>query len=369
MFTGSFPALVTPFKENFDIDFDAYGRLIDRQLEAGTHGIVPCGCTGEAATLTHDEQKQLLKFAVERVAGRVPVIGGTGSNNTREAIDLTRFAKEAGCDGALIITPYYNKPTAPGQIAHYTAIAEAVDIPIMLYNVPGRTACKLEPEVIAELSKVPNIVSVKEACGSVDQVTQIISLCDINVMSGDDSLTLPMIAVGATGVVSVAANVVPAEMAQLCNAANAGGLRQGPRDPFPPGAAVQGAVHRNQPPAREGGPRPDGAHPECAAPAAHPHERRRPGQADAGVEAGGPPVALRKRTYDRFKRAGCVFYANLPVAYSCAHTQKDAKFAYTFLQFPNAPAVNYRYHPSTWTPVQIPLENLYSYETQRFHPH
>jgi 4-hydroxy-tetrahydrodipicolinate synthase len=222
MFTGSFPALVTPFKENFDIDFDAYGRLIDRQLEAGTHGIVPCGCTGEAATLTHDEQKQLLKFAVERVAGRVPVIGGTGSNNTREAIDLTRFAKEAGCDGALIITPYYNKPTAPGQIAHYTAIAEAVDIPIMLYNVPGRTACKLEPEVIAALSKVPNIVSVKEACGSVDQVTQIIGLCDINVMSGDDSLTLPMIAVGATGVVSVAANVVPAEMAQLCNAANAG---------------------------------------------------------------------------------------------------------------------------------------------------
>lgn len=222
MFTGSFPALVTPFKDNFDIDFDAYGRLIDRQLEAGTHGIVPCGCTGEAATLTHDEQKQLLKFAVERVAGRVPVIGGTGSNNTREAIDLTRFAKEAGCDGALIITPYYNKPTAPGQIAHYTAIAQAVDIPIMLYNVPGRTACKLEPEVIAELSKVPNIVSVKEACGSVDQVTQIIGLCDINVMSGDDSLTLPMIAVGATGVVSVAANVVPAEMAQLCNAANSG---------------------------------------------------------------------------------------------------------------------------------------------------
>lgn len=222
MFTGSFPALVTPFKANYDIDFDAYGRLIDRQLEAGTNGIVPCGCTGEAATLTHDEQKQLLKFAVERVAGRVPVIGGTGSNNTREAIDLTRFAKEAGCDGALIITPYYNKPTAPGQIAHYTAIAEAVDIPIMLYNVPGRTACKLEPEVIAALSKVPNIVSVKEACGSVDQVTQIMSLCDINVMSGDDSLTLPMIAVGATGVVSVAANVVPAEMAQLCAAANAG---------------------------------------------------------------------------------------------------------------------------------------------------
>jgi 4-hydroxy-tetrahydrodipicolinate synthase len=222
MFSGSFPALVTPFKEDFEIDFEAYGRLIDRQLEAGTHGIVPCGCTGEAATLTHDEQKRLLKFAVERVAGRVPVIGGTGSNNTREAVELTAFAKEAGCDGVLVITPYYNKPTAPGQIAHYRAIAEAVDIPIMLYNVPGRTATKLEPETIAELAKIPNIVSVKEACGSVDQVSQIRLLCDINVMSGDDSLTLPMISVGATGVVSVAANVVPAEMAQLCDAANAG---------------------------------------------------------------------------------------------------------------------------------------------------
>ncbi|MBI1320714.1 MAG: 4-hydroxy-tetrahydrodipicolinate synthase [Candidatus Hydrogenedens sp.] len=223
MYSGSFPALVTPFKANSDIDFDAYGRLIDWQIEQGTNGIVPCGCSGEAATLSHDEQKQLIRFAIERVAGRVPVVAGTGSNNTKEAVGLTAFAKEAGADGALLITPYYNKPTAAGQIAHYTAVANAASgLPIMLYNVPGRTATKLEPETIAELNKVENIVSVKEACGSVDQVSAIISLCDINVMSGDDSLTLPMMAVGAKGVVSVAANVVPAQMAALTAKANAG---------------------------------------------------------------------------------------------------------------------------------------------------
>jgi len=223
MYSGSFPALVTPFKANFDIDFEAYGRLIDWQIEQGTNGIVPCGCSGEAATLSHDEQKQLIRFAIERVAGRVPVVAGTGSNNTREAVGLTAFAKEAGADGALLITPYYNKPTAAGQIAHYTAVAESAGgLPIMLYNVPGRTATKLEPETIAELNKVANIVSVKEACGSVDQVSAIIGLCDINVMSGDDSLTLPMMAVGAKGVVSVAANVVPAQIAALTAKANAG---------------------------------------------------------------------------------------------------------------------------------------------------
>jgi len=222
MFQGSFPALVTPFKDNFDIDFDAYGRLIDFHLENGTDGIVPCGCTGEAATLSHDEQKALIRFAVERVAGRVPVVAGTGSNNTKEAIGLTKFAKEVGCDGALLITPYYNKPTPAGQIAHYTIVAEEAQIPIMLYNVPGRTGTKIDPETIAALSKVPYIVSVKEACGSIDQVSQILHLCDINVMSGDDSLTVPMMAVGAKGVVSVAANVAPRLVSDLCKAANAG---------------------------------------------------------------------------------------------------------------------------------------------------
>ncbi len=222
MFRGSIVALVTPFKPNFEIDFDAYGRLIDFQIENGTNGIVPCGCTGEAATLSHEEQKKCIRFAVERIAGRVAVIAGAGSNNTREAVDLTKYAKEVNADAALLIMPYYNKPTAAGQIAHYTTIANAVDIPIMLYNVPSRTGMNMDPKTVAELNKLPNIVSIKEAAGSVDQVSQIKSLCDIIVMSGDDSLTLPMMAVGGTGVVSVAANVVPGEVAALCAKANAG---------------------------------------------------------------------------------------------------------------------------------------------------
>lgn len=226
MYRGSFVALATPFLDNLEIDFDAYGRLIDFQLENGTHGIVPCGCTGEAATLSHAEQKKIIQFAVERIAGRVPVIAGTGSNNTREAVELTRFAKEAGADGALLITPYYNKPTPAGQIAHYRAVAEAVDIPIMLYNVPSRTGTKMLPETIAELGRVPNIVSVKEACGSVEQVSDIRLLSDINVLSGDDALTLPMMSVGGSGVVSVAANVIPDRIAGLCDAFHAGDLER-----------------------------------------------------------------------------------------------------------------------------------------------
>lgn len=224
MFSGSYVALVTPFKDNFDIDFEAYGRLIDLQLENGTHGIVPCGCTGEAATLTHDEQKQLIQFAIEHIAGRIPVIAGTGSNNTHETLQLTQFAKDVGADAALMITPYYNKPTAEGVIAHYTTVAENVGLPIMLYNVPGRTQLKMEPETIATLNEHPMIVSVKEACGSVDQVSQIRQQCDINIMSGDDPLTLPMMSVGASGVVSVAANILPGLVSDLCNTFNAGDL-------------------------------------------------------------------------------------------------------------------------------------------------
>lgn len=224
MFRGSIVALATPFQENFEVDYDAYGRMIDFQLEHGTDGIVPCGCTGEAATLAHEEQEAVIRFCIERVAGRVPVIAGTGSNNTAEALRLTKFAKEAGADGALLITPYYNKPTAEGQIAHYTYIADRVEIPIMLYNVPGRTGTKIMPETIAAMSKHKNISSVKEACGSVDQVSQIIAQCDITVLSGDDSLTLPMMVVGATGVVSVVANIMPRESADLCKAFDAGNL-------------------------------------------------------------------------------------------------------------------------------------------------
>jgi len=223
MFSGSIPALATPFKSNFEIDFEAYGRFIDWQLEQGSNGVVSCGCSGEAATMTHDEQKQLNQFAVERVAGRATVICGTGSNNTLEAIDLATHAKEIGADGGLSITPYYNKPTAAGQIEHYTRIAEAADgLPIMLYNVPGRTGTKIAPETIAALSRVPNIVSVKEACGSLDQVSDIRARCDINIMSGDDSLTVPMMAIGASGVVSVTANVAPGLSADMVAKAAAG---------------------------------------------------------------------------------------------------------------------------------------------------
>lgn len=229
MFRGSIVALATPFKRNFDVDFEAYGRLIDFQLEQGTDGIVPCGCTGEAATLAHEEQEQIIKFAVERIAGRVPVIAGTGSNNTREAIRLTAYAKEVGADGALLITPYYNKPTAAGQILHYRTIAEKVDIPIMLYNVPGRTGTNVLPETVAELATTPNIVAIKEASGSVEQVSQIRSLCDITILSGDDALTLPMMAVGATGVVSVAANVVPAQVQAMCAEFDKGNLAEAQR--------------------------------------------------------------------------------------------------------------------------------------------
>ena len=224
MFRGSIVAVVTPFKTNFDVDFDAYGRLVDFHLEQGTDGIVPCGCTGEAATLSHEEQKACIKFVVERVAGKIPVIPGTGSNNTKEAVELTKYAKEVGSDGALLITPYYNKPTPAGQIAHYTAIAEAADIPIVLYNVPGRTGTKILPDTVAELNKVGNIVAIKEACGSVDQVTQILAKCDITVLSGDDALALPMMAVGATGVISVAANIVPKKSAEMCAAFDNGDL-------------------------------------------------------------------------------------------------------------------------------------------------
>ena len=222
MFQGSFLALVTPFKQDCSIDFDAYARLIDFHIDQGSAGIVPCGCSGEAATLSHEEQQQCIAFVTERVAGRIPVIAGTGSNNTAEAVRLTKFAKEAACDGALLITPYYNKPTPAGQIAHYRAVAEAAELPIVLYNVPGRTGTRMLPETIAEMRKIPHIESIKEACGSVDQVAQILARCDINVLSGDDALTLPMIAVGAKGVISVAANVVPAKSSALCAAANEG---------------------------------------------------------------------------------------------------------------------------------------------------
>lgn len=216
---GSFVALVTPFKSDGSIDYDRIADLIEFHISSGTNGIVPCGCTGEAATLNHDEHNSITNFVIEKVAGRALVVPGTGSNSTREAISLTAHAKSAGADAVLLISPYYNKPTQAGLVAHYKAIASAVDIPLMLYNVPSRTGGPgIMPETVAELAQVPNVIAIKEAGGSVDRVSSIRSLCDITVLSGDDSLTVPMMAVGARGVVSVAANVVPAQVAQMVRA-------------------------------------------------------------------------------------------------------------------------------------------------------
>jgi 4-hydroxy-tetrahydrodipicolinate synthase len=218
MHQGTYTALVTPFK-NGEIDFDAYAALIERQIEAGVQGIVPAGCTGEAATLSHEEQLKLIGFAVDCAKGRVQVIAGTGSNNTAEAIHLTEKACSSKIDGVLVISPYYNKPTQKGLFAHYSNLADASKAPVMIYNVPGRTGIKIDAETIADLSKHPNIQSVKEACGSVDQVSDIINLCDIDVLSGDDGLTLPMMSVGAKGVVSVSSNLVPKEVSTMVKCA------------------------------------------------------------------------------------------------------------------------------------------------------
>lgn len=217
MFQGSIVALVTPFKAG-KIDEKSFGDLIEWQIKEGTDALLPCGCTGEAATLSMEEHQRLVALAVEAVAGRRPVVAGAGSNNTAEALQLTRHAKKAGANAVLIITPYYNKPTPTGLLLHYSAIAEAVDIPIIMYNVPSRTGISLLPETIAELSQKRNIVAIKEASGSLDQVSSIKERCGIAVLSGDDSLTLPIMALGGVGVVSVAANIIPKGVVELTHA-------------------------------------------------------------------------------------------------------------------------------------------------------
>ena len=225
MFEGSIVALVTPFK-NGKIDEEALGRLIEFQIKNGTDGILPCGCTGEAATLSMEEQKRMISLTVDLVKKRIPVIAGTGSNSTAEAIELTKHAKEIGADAALLITPYYNKPTPKGLFLHYEKVAGAVDIPIILYNVPSRTGISILPETVAELSKIKNIIGIKEASGSLNQVSEILSLCDITVLSGDDSLTLPILSVGGTGVVSVVANIAPKRVANLVHSYRDGKIEE-----------------------------------------------------------------------------------------------------------------------------------------------
>jgi 4-hydroxy-tetrahydrodipicolinate synthase len=222
-FTGSIVAIITPFR-NGKVDEQALRELIDWQIVNGTGGIVPCGTSGESATLSYEEHNRVIEITVQTVKGRVPVIAGTGSNSTDEAIALTRHAKKVGADGALLISPYYNKPTQEGLFLHHRAVAEAVDIPHVLYNIHGRTDVNMTPQTVARLSKIKNIVGIKEGSGSLQQVSDIVHLCSdrFTVLAGDDALTLPMLAVGAKGVITVTANVAPAEMAALVKAWMAG---------------------------------------------------------------------------------------------------------------------------------------------------
>ncbi len=216
MFEGIHTALITPFRDG-QVDEEALRAHVERQIEAGIDGVIPCGSTGESATLSHLEHRRVVEIVVDAAKGRVPVIAGTGSNSTREAIELTLHAKQAGADGSLLLSPYYNKPTQEGIYAHYAAIAEATRFPLVLYNIPGRTASNIAPEIIARLARLEHVVGVKEACGNVDQIAHVIAKCpqDFAVLSGDDSLTLPLLALGAKGVISTTSNVAPRQIADL----------------------------------------------------------------------------------------------------------------------------------------------------------
>lgn len=218
MFQGTMVAIVTPFK-NGQLDEQGFRNLIEFQIANGTHAVVPCGTTGESATLSHEEHERVVEITIEQVNRRVPVIAGTGSNNTTEAIRLTRHAKGAGADAALMISPYYNKPTQEGLYQHYVAVAKAVDIPIIMYNIPGRTAVNMEPDTIARLAKIDNIVGIKEASGSMKQITDIVARCgdDFTVVSGEDYLTFPLMCVGGKGVISVVSNIAPRDFADMCD--------------------------------------------------------------------------------------------------------------------------------------------------------
>jgi 4-hydroxy-tetrahydrodipicolinate synthase len=220
-FAGVTVALVTPFRDGA-VDFDGLRRLVDFHVEQGTDCISPAGTTGESPTLDHDEHERVIATVVEHAAGRIKVMPGAGSNSTREAIRLTRFAKKAGADASLQVGPYYNKPTQEGYYRHFAAVAEAADLPIILYNIPGRTASNITPETIARLAELPQIVGIKESTGSLDQASQIGALCNLTILSGDDSLTLPLMSIGGRGVVSVVGNLVPRDLKSLVAAFDAG---------------------------------------------------------------------------------------------------------------------------------------------------
>ena len=217
IFTGAATAIITPFKDGA-VDYDTYGKLIDWQIEQGIDAIVSVGTTGEGPTLSHDEHREVIRYCVEKVAGRVPVVAGTGSNCTEEAIGLTKFAKQVGADAALLVTPYYNKATQNGLIASFEAVADAADLPCILYNVPSRTGCNIQPATVAKLAEHPNIVAVKEASGNISQVAQIAALAGdkIDIYSGNDDQIVPIMSLGGKGVISVLSNVAPAATAGIC---------------------------------------------------------------------------------------------------------------------------------------------------------
>jgi 4-hydroxy-tetrahydrodipicolinate synthase len=225
VFRGVLTALVTPFRDDA-VDERALVDLVERQIAAGVDGLVPCGSTGESATLSHAEHRRVVEVVVSATRGRVQVVAGTGSNSTREAIELTRHAKEAGADGALLISPYYNKPTQAGIVAHYATIAREIGLPLLVYNIPGRTASNILPETLAQLADIEQVVGVKEASGDVVQISRAIAATPdgFSVLSGDDALTLPVLALGGDGVISTTSNVAPSEMVELVRAFRAGDL-------------------------------------------------------------------------------------------------------------------------------------------------
>ena len=226
MFEGSFVALVTPFKDDESLDEAKLKELIEFQIDGGTHGIVPCGTTGESPSLSEEEHDRVIELTVETVNGRVPIIAGTGSNSTARTLRATEHAAHAGADAALIVTPYYNKPNQQGLYAHYMKIADSVNIPIIIYNVPGRCGTDILSDTVAQLADHPNIVGLKEATGELKRASELVSMCpdDFVVLSGDDINTLPILSVGGKGVISVVANVAPADIAETCNAFKAGNI-------------------------------------------------------------------------------------------------------------------------------------------------
>ena len=227
IFKGMASALITPMNEK-GVDYEALGRFIDFQIENGINALVAVGTTGENATLEPEEQKEVIRFTVERAAGRVPVIAGTGTNNTEHVLANTKAACEVGADAILVVTPYYNKATQNGLIAHFTTIADASTVPVILYNVPGRTGCNLLPKTVAKLAQHPNIVAIKEATGNMSQMVELVSLCgdQIDVYSGEDALTVPMLSMGAAGTISVLSNVVPKEAVAMTDAFFAGNIKE-----------------------------------------------------------------------------------------------------------------------------------------------